>query len=47
MPLRASSLRRHELLVIIFITDLYYIKKEWDMIATFPDIYILNVKNIS
>ncbi|CAF4303719.1 unnamed protein product, partial [Adineta steineri] len=24
-------------------TDLDYIKHEWDMIATFPDIYILNV----
>lgn len=44
MPLRASSLRRHELSVIIFITNLQYIEKEWDMLATFPDIYILNVR---
>ncbi|CAF4649518.1 unnamed protein product, partial [Rotaria sp. Silwood1] len=42
MPLRASSFRRHELPTIIFVTDLDYIKNEWDMISTFPDIYILN-----
>jgi hypothetical protein len=45
MPLRASSFHRHELPIIIFLTDLDYIKNEWDMICTFPDIYILNVKN--
>jgi hypothetical protein len=44
MPLRASSFHRHELPIIIFVTDLDYIKNEWDMISTFPDIYILNVK---
>lgn len=44
MPLRASSFRRHELPIIIFITELDYIRKEWDMLATFPDIYILNVR---
>lgn len=44
MPLRASSLYRHELPIIIFVTDLDYIKNEWDMICTFPDIYILNVR---
>lgn len=43
MPLRASSFQRHELPTIIFVTDLDYIKNEWDMISTFPDIYILNV----
>lgn len=43
MPLRASSFQRHELPTIIFITDLDYIRNEWDMISTFPDIYILNV----
>lgn len=43
MPLRASSFHRHELPTIIFVTDLDYIKNEWDMICTFPDIYILNV----
>jgi hypothetical protein len=43
MPLRASSLQRQELPTIIFVTDLDYIKNEWDMISTFPDIYILNV----
>lgn len=43
MPLRASSFRRHELLTIIFITDLEYIKNEWEMLSTFPDIYILDV----
>lgn len=43
MPLRASSFNRQELPVIIFVTDLEYIKNEWDMISTFPDIYILNV----
>ncbi|CAM2707141.1 unnamed protein product [Rotaria socialis] len=42
MPLRASSFHRHELPTIIFVTDLDYIKNEWDMISTFPDIYILN-----
>ncbi|CAF3956219.1 unnamed protein product, partial [Rotaria sordida] len=42
MPLRASSFHRHELPTIIFVTDLDYIKHEWDMISTFPDIYILN-----
>ncbi|CAF0908028.1 unnamed protein product [Adineta steineri] len=42
MPLRASSFHRNELPIIIFVTDLDYIKHEWDMIATFPDIYILN-----
>jgi len=45
MPLRASSFHRHELPTIIFVTDLDYIKNEWDMISTFPDIYILNVIN--
>jgi hypothetical protein len=45
MPLRASSFHRHELPTIIFLTDLDYIKNEWDMISTFPDIYILNVIN--
>jgi hypothetical protein len=44
MPLRASSLQRQELPTIIFVTDLDYIKNEWDMISTFPDIYILNVE---
>lgn len=44
MPLRASSFQRHELPTIIFVTDLDYIRNEWDMISTFPDIYILNVK---
>jgi hypothetical protein len=44
MPLRASSFHRHELPIIIIVTDLDYIKNEWDMISTFPDIYILNVK---
>ncbi len=43
MPLRASSFQRQELPTIIFVTDLDYIKNEWDMISTFPDIYILNV----
>ena len=47
MPLRASSFHRHELPTIIFVTDLDYIKNEWDMISTFPDIYILNVKKIN
>ncbi|CAF2220758.1 unnamed protein product [Rotaria magnacalcarata] len=42
LPLRASSFRRHELLTIIFVTELDYIEIEWDMISTFPDIYILN-----
>ena len=46
MPLRASSFHRHELPTIIFVTDLDYIKNEWDMICTFPDIYILNVRII-
>ena len=45
MPLRASSFQRQELPTIIFVTDLDYIKNEWDMISTFPDIYILNVTN--
>lgn len=44
MPLRASSFYRNELPIIIFVTDLDYIKNEWDMISTFPDIYILNVR---
>ena len=44
MPLRASSFQRHELPTIIFLTDLDYIKNEWNMISTFPDIYILNVQ---
>lgn len=43
MPLRASSFHRNELPTIIFVTDLDYIRNEWDMICTFPDIYILNV----
>ncbi|UJR26310.1 hypothetical protein I4U23_007648 [Adineta vaga] len=42
MPLRASSFHRQELPTIIFVTDLDYIRNEWDMICTFPDIYILN-----
>ncbi|CAF3689883.1 unnamed protein product [Adineta steineri] len=42
LPLRASSFRRHELPTIIFVTDLCYIQREWDMLSTFPDIYILN-----
>ena len=46
MPLRASSFQRHELPIIIFVTDLDYIRNEWDMICTFPDIYILNVNSI-
>ncbi len=46
MPLRASSFHRHELPTIIFVTDLDYIKNEWDMISTFPDIYILNVGKV-
>jgi len=44
MPLRASSFRRHELPTIIFVTDLFYIKNEWDKLSTFPDIYIFNVR---
>jgi len=43
MPLRASSFNRHELPTIIFVTDIDYIRNEWDMISTFPEIYILNV----
>jgi hypothetical protein len=43
MPLRASSFHRHELPIIIFVTDLQYIKNEWNGLSTFPDIYILNV----
>ena len=46
MPLRASSFHRHELPVIILVTDLDYIKNEWDMICTFPDIFILNVRTV-
>lgn len=46
MPLRASSFQRHELPIIIFVTDLDYIRNEWDMISTFPEIYILNVNQI-
>ena len=42
MPLRASSFHRHELPIIILVTDLDYIRNEWEMICTFPDIYILN-----
>ncbi|CAF1499284.1 unnamed protein product, partial [Rotaria sordida] len=42
MPLRASSFHRRELPTIVFVTELDYIRKEWDMISTFPDIYILN-----
>ena len=47
MPLRASSFHRHELPIIILVTDLDYIKNEWDMICTFPDIFILNVGTYS
>ncbi|CAF1022054.1 unnamed protein product, partial [Didymodactylos carnosus] len=42
MPLRASSFQRSELVTIIFVTDLKYIENEWNTLATFPDIYILN-----
>ena len=45
IPLRASSFRREELPTIIFVTDISYIEKEWDMISTFPDIFILNVRH--
>ena len=44
MPLRASSFRRDELRTIIFVTNLQYMTNEWDMLSTFPDIYILNVR---
>ncbi|CAF1291373.1 unnamed protein product, partial [Didymodactylos carnosus] len=42
MPLRASSFKRSELPTIIFVTNLKYIENEWNTLATFPDIYILN-----
>ena len=46
MPLRSSSFERKELSTIVFVTDLSYIKNEWDLISTFPDIFILNVRLI-
>ena len=43
MPLRASNLQSDELRPIVFIGPLKYFVREWDTIANFPKIYILNV----
>ena len=43
MPLRASNLQSDELRPIVFIGPLKYFIREWDTIANFPKIYILNV----
>lgn len=43
MPLRSSSIDRKDLSLIILVSDVSYLRKEWEMISTFPELYILNV----
>ena len=46
IPLRSSSFDRKDLSTIILVSEISYLRKEWDMISTFPDLFILNVSYI-
>lgn len=43
MPLRASNLLPEELRAIVFVGPENYFRREWDTLANFPEVYILNV----
>lgn len=40
MPLRSSSMKRDELKSIVFVGDEDYLRKEWQTLKNFPNVYV-------
>ena len=47
LPLRASNFRLDELKKIIFVGNKEFLRKEWDTIDNFPNVYIMPVSKES